>query len=426
MPPLDQNVPGIPPYMKERQPRWEMGACAAALAVGLVVALLFKNYANFEEFFTRLDPGNARRVCLTSLGVEPLCDFATVYYRQGLALPNGAMPVRGFYYSPLFALLMAWLALLPYSIARIVWGLIVLSALTGMMAAPLVWNRRRSPLACFVYAALFAATLPVLHEVSYGQVSSLLSVLVLASFLCYDRNRRVLSVALLALAAAIKFYPAIFAVHYLGRGDTRSFVAFALTAAILIVAVPVAVMGGKDYLFFVTELRDALALLSLGTAESTTSNFAANAISVAFTGRSRPADLVYVLALCFSLLVSGAHLLLMTRAAKQQRSLAAMMIGFATIPFAVRSSWVHYFVFLPCLQVYVMDGASMAGATRVTRWLCRLGPALSAALCSFVLFLFFEPTAYYRAAPPFWSTVALLPGLYARELMEFRRINSAH
>jgi hypothetical protein len=86
------------------------------------------------------------------------------------------------------------------------------------------------------------------------------------------------------------------------------------------------------------------------------------------------------------------------------------MLGLATIPFVVRSCWVHYFVFLPFLQGYVGAG----GQSRRARALLLGSTAISVLLVSVPLLVLLGSPVYYKAAFPFWATAILLPGLYYR------------
>ncbi len=95
---------------------------APVLLLALVVTGLVWLRGGPFQFFLQLDPQNAEGVCFDGERPKLLCDFANVYYAQGLHLHGGFEAVRGFYYSPFFAILMWLLAFLPLALARVFWG----------------------------------------------------------------------------------------------------------------------------------------------------------------------------------------------------------------------------------------------------------------------------------------------------------------
>jgi hypothetical protein len=132
---------------------------------------------------------------------------------------------------------------------------------------------------------------------------------------------------------------------------------------------------------------------------------------------------LYESALVLGLLVASYHAYLVWRLERMDAGLglrAGLMLGLASIPFLVPSCWVHYFVFLPLLQGYVLKGAWGAGEHRVGRMLVMASVAVSAVLISVPLLLLMRGQPYYEGAWPFWATALLLPGLYLRVLGEAR------
>ena len=114
-------------------------------------------------------------------------------------------------------------------------------------------------------------------------------------------------------------------------------------------------------------------------------------------------------------MVTGFHSYLLWRLSHTDgiRSVrASLLLGLASIPFVVRSCWVHYFVFLPLLYGFVIDATSSSGARRIQRVLVLASVAVSAALISVPTLFLVGGQAYYEGAWPFWATALLLPGLY--------------
>jgi hypothetical protein len=386
----------------------------AALAVAVLV---IAHGGSFASWFGALDPVSARGSCRSSDGPRPQCDLAKVYYPQGLELGNGPRAVFGFYYSPLFALFMQLLAQLPYAQARIVWLLVIGSAALFLLVAPIALGWLRSAADALVYGLLFASSLPVLHDLSWGQVSSLMAALVVGSFLAYERGLRVLGAGLLALATSIKFFPALFALHYLGRRDERWLLWYMAFTGLFLVGIPVLFLGPGGFVTFLASLSDNLTQIAEYTLRSPHTSFAANALTPASPAGIDHTSSWYRAALAIALLGAGAQLWMIARSGRHARTFLGAMLAFATIPFVVRSAWVHYFVFLPLMQAFVLREGRARPATPVTRALFTAAPLVSAVLTSYALFaLVASPDAFYRAAMPFWATITLLPALYVAEL----------
>ena len=406
--------------------RRQLLAVAALLAPVLIVALLtWLAFGSYDQLMTALDRGSARGPCLGPDGVKPLCDFANHYYPQGRALANTPGVVSGFYYTAFFALWMRVLALVDYPVARALWAAVVVAAALTLILAPLLRELRRSLWGCALHGLLYACALPLWHDLAFGQVSSLLTALTVLSFVAYARQRRTLAAVLLALAVSIKLYPAIFAVAFVLRRDRRALVVFAAAVLAFTGVLPLLYLGEHGFAAYYRGLFTGLANLSRGMAPTPYPNFIANAVSWRLTGHVDPASALYHAAVVVGLGIAGWHAYLawrLTRARPEQSPLPCLMLGLATIPLVVRSSWVHYFVFLPLLQGYVGQLGFKTDVRRLRRALA-IGTAALSALIVSVPFLLLLPTRdFYKAGLPFWATTILLPGLYLRVLGEIRNV----
>ena len=384
------------------------------LLVGLAAWATFGSY---DHLLLALDRSSALGPCHGPDGARPLCDFANYYYPQGRALAIAPVALPGFFYSAFFAAWMRLYALLPFAIARDLWAAVVVAAALILLLAPLLREHRRSLLGCLLHGLGFACALPLWHDLAFGQVSSLLTALVALAFLAYGRERRTLAALLLGVAASIKFYPAIFAIYFGLRRDRRALLVFAGTVLTATAVLPLFVLGEAGLVAFYRSLGTGLDQLARGTAANRFSNFVANAVTHLWVGRVEPESFFYRAALAVGLGIAGLHgwLLWRVRRARPAASArVALMLGLASLPFVVRSCWVHYFVFLPLLQGYVAQGGTGPNAPRANLWLGILPAAFSAVLVSVPLFLLVGDQRLYEAALPFWATVMLLPGLYRR------------
>jgi hypothetical protein len=218
------------------------------------------------------------------------------------------------------------------------------------------------------------------------------------------------------LAASIKFYPALFIVYFLVQKEFRAIVVAFTTTIICMGLLPWLSLGDAGLLTFHHLLGTALDQFSSVVASSPFSNFIANAVTHAAFGRVDPTSWLYQGALVLGRLVGCLHVFLLWRSLRIDASRGlrtGLTLGLASIPFLVRSCWVHYFVFLPFLHGSILQDVQPAGRRRIPTVLVRASVAVSAALISFpMLFLVGGGQSYYEGGWPFWATVVLLPGLY--------------
>lgn len=394
-------------------------AIALLAPVAIVGLLAWSYFRSFDQLMLALDRKSALGVCWSPTGVRPLCDFANHYYPQGLALAKAPVVIPGFYYSAFFAVCMKALATFTYPVARLLWGTAVAVAALALLLAPLTKLFRTSLRGCIIYGFISAGSLPLWHDLAFGQVSAITTVLVLLSFMAYGRRQPTLSAVLLGIATSIKFYPGLFLVYYLVRKDWRAVMVSLATVTGCMGLLPWLVLGDAGLLAFHRSLAVALDQFSGVVASTPYSNFIANAVTHAVLGRIDPASALYRGALGLGLMITGFHAYLLWRLGRNDgiRSLrASLLLGMASIPFLVRSCWVHYFVFLPLLVGCVIDSTRDAGTRRIRRTLVLGSVAVSAALVSVPLLHLVGAQSYYEGAWPFWSTALLLPGLYLHVL----------
>jgi alpha-1,2-mannosyltransferase len=209
-------------------------------------------------------------------GTNPLKyenDF-NVFYFAASELLDGRDPYQEslhawtpYLYPPVLAELMMPLALLPLPVAAYVWFLISLSAavLAARMSAALAGSRcdeeaitlpaaparpashgvRRfvalitDPAAQRSFIAVLVAVLLlrfILDNFKLGQVNLIITALAVAHVYCYATNRRRLSVAVLALAVAIKLTPALLLAYHLAKRRWRYATVCAACAGLLMAA----------------------------------------------------------------------------------------------------------------------------------------------------------------------------------------------
>lgn len=155
---------------------------------------------------------------------DPLIDFHAYYDAAArlnagttLYLPESNPFYPDFYrYPPLLAIVLRPLALLPYDLAALVWGALLVAATVLTL---FVLGARRPQ----TWLALGVLGLPIGWAVSVGQAQVLVTLL-----LAFGAPWSV------ALAAQLKVLPALVALYWVGRRDWRSLGRFALFTAGLI------------------------------------------------------------------------------------------------------------------------------------------------------------------------------------------------
>ena len=184
-------------------------------------------------------------------------DFVRYYYETGRQILQSSKPVDGYFYTSFFAILLSPISTLPIPAATFIWTTI---QLTCLIIFCVVSSRilKMPPLQTVLFAGLCVTSFPILHNLRWGQVSLLITVCVMIAFFIWERNKPSLAAILLAFVSAIKFYPAIFGVHFLLKRDTRSFVIFVLALFVFFFAIPATVLGFSNWLGFEKTILTAI------------------------------------------------------------------------------------------------------------------------------------------------------------------------
>ncbi len=311
---------------------------AAVLLTVLVALYYMLVWPDSGSFTAAMDEG--------SLMME---DFNRHMYPTASAVLTTGEPSTWYMYSAFFALLISPLGLLPRTDAAFAWGALQMLFVALLVAVPMRRLGRRSRLLGLLYYLLVITSVPVLHNFRWGQVSTPVTVLVIASLLIYDR-RPLASALLLALAAAVKFYPALFAVYYLYRRDRRTLAVFAVAAASMLL-LPALVLSPAGLWEFERSSAGSI-VVAPWVARSVNSLYAPNVL-----GRLWPAlgeGLPHVMLCAASAVVPVLvirELFMRGREEGGEDTELFLCCGLLCLPFILKTSWPHYFVYLPYCQV---------------------------------------------------------------------------
>jgi len=316
------------------------------------VGLLRLRWPSVRDFVIAIDHGDVL-----------FADFVNHYYPTVAGSLRHGAPAGGFFYPAGFAALLSPLALTGPALAKALWGgvqlvsLLVAATMLVRAAAP------SRPGLAVLGTALTITSIPVLHDLKWGQVSLPILAASGAAFVMYARGRRRNGpAALLGVAAGIKGYPLAFLGWFVARGDGRFFVRAAAACFVTLVVLPLVVMGPSQALFFQRVSTGAVMGAADGVLRDFNSQYA-TAVLARFHG-GWDATSVEIRALGdlgarTALVVIGALVLIAARspakAIERRRDLLAFVLVACSVPFWLRTSWSHYFVHLPMAQILLTD-----------------------------------------------------------------------
>lgn len=378
-----------------------------AVSFAVLAAYYFWQWRSIQEFVTSIDACDSL-----------FCDFFRHYYPMGAAVLETKQPVHGYLYSAFFALLLRPFAALSPGSALWAWGAVQGLGIVLAWLLPLRRLLTASPTMAALYAGLIATSLPVFHNLAWGQVSLLVVVSVLAAFHAYAGGRRILAGCLLAFAAAIKQYPAVFLIYFILKRDIRAVAAFAVSGIVFFAVLPAIALGPAEWLAFEKAARSSVAWADWARLNVNSQYFANVVLRYAhgpwpqFNDRALAAALQVI-----GLAVAVLNVVAMWLAHRRKicgeigLSLAAL---FLSLPFVVRTSWPHYFCYLPFCQMVLLGNIGHSFKEGVRRKMLWLSVIVSAAASSTLVFnCFGDWNLYSKYGLLFFSNFVLLAPLYA-------------
>lgn len=379
-----------------------LSIAGAVAGIAAAAALHLAAWRSLSDFVRRVDDYRLL-----------FADFVLQYRPAAQEILTSGAPYPGYYYSAFFALVLSPFAGVAEPDAIRVWG--VLQVAAALLLAILCI--RFSPPAC-AGAALFVffTSAPVLHNFKWGQVSVLVTVLVYACFLALQSGRAKGAALLLAFAAAIKYYPAIFLLPLLAKDRLRFAIAFAAFLALFFLVIPAAVLGPEKSIEFLQLSRESWARDSARHVADINSQYFPHVVErwqQALHGPLAPipagATTQRRLLAAAGLAVFAAAALLALRAfarGTKREAMRAASFLFAAVPFLLPTSWPHYFAFLPCAQALAL-GDALSETTATRRIL------FGAILLASIVFASMIPFAFFTE----WRTYSYLGGPFVANLL---------
>lgn len=309
-----------------------------------IALLLFGYYA-----LTWRSIDDLRRACSCS---NLFCDFVDYFYPMGEAIFRTELPVRGFLYSPFAAILLAAFPPLGLNTALVLWG--ILQVLFVFLY--LLLFRRLVPAGLpvqLLFVALVLSSFPILLNFLGGGVCVFMIVGLLGMLVCNARGHRAAAAGLLTFAVSFKFYPLIFLALFAARRDTRFLLFAASACALFLLVVPGLLLGSGDMLRFYGGLLEAFRGSDWVVANPHSQYFPHVALRLAgATAHDWQTYLPLLRWIGFGVAAANLGLIFMVeRARLPHAGLWSFQVVCLTIPFVLKTSWPHDFVFLSFTQV---------------------------------------------------------------------------
>ena len=183
---------------------------------------------------------------------ELYCDFTRQYYPTGRDVLTTGQPSNGYFYSSFFALLLVPFGRVEIGTAVALWSLVQLLGI-ALLLLPAIDFYRESPRAFALYVVLLAFAMPLLHNLKWGQVSTLVTGCAFAALFLYRRGHTTAAAVVLGFGVAVKYYVAVVAFYFLLRRDWRFLLVLAAALVLFWVVIPTAVLEPEgNWQFYVT------------------------------------------------------------------------------------------------------------------------------------------------------------------------------
>jgi hypothetical protein len=343
------------------------------------------------------------------------CDFTLFYYEQAKVILRSHAPIPMYFYSPTFALLLEPLAHLPLPTALVVWGWVQGLSLLLMVVSGVSLLR---PFPWWTHATFLLMTLtsyPILHNWKWGQTSTVAVALAMTSLALSDRTPAPLRTLPLALATAIRYYPAIYGLVLIRAKRWGAFGWFVILSLALLFVLPAVLMGPDATLGFYEASSVASKNAVGGWLEQgyPGSQYMANVLGRVGSswGLNTPEARQALVVAGYVIVILNLYVGVV-RSSYSRQTQAPWIICFVggCTPLMLPTSWMHYFCYLPFAQTFLLSQLAHSELSAASRSLLLLVVWVpSAALSSVFFFNEVGPHEYYsRSGFLFFSNALML------------------
>lgn len=351
-------------------------------------------------------------------------DFVGHYYPMSQTILHTPIPVSGYFYSAFFALTLIPFSYLGLSTALWAWGLLQIFSLLLLYILPLRKLIRLTLWEAILYTGTFTLSFPLLHNLKWGQVSIILTACVIGAFHVHVAKKSILAGIILALATAIKYYPIIFLSYFVMKRDFRVCISFAVALTIIYMIIPSAAIGIDAWINFEQTTITAISganWVSLDNNSQYVAHVVSRWINVLFQHSTAPSDLKIISTIGYSVfLLNMALVWILQKNDQDNNNLLALPLIFLSLPFVIKTSWPHYFCYLPFCQIAIFVYLrSIQLEFHSVGKILRLLPILSIACSSIPVFKIFPDWNSYNAyGMLFIANLLLLACVYIIIFME--------
>ncbi len=336
------------------------------------------------------------------------CDFTRQYYPTGQQLFDSGQPTGGYFYTSFFAIFLAGFGRFGQSTAVSWWAIFQLVSLL-LLFLPTIYFYNKRPILGLLYVGLLLLSMPVLHNLKWGQVSIFITGAVFASIYLHRRGRTTVGAIILALATAVKYYAILFALHNVVLRRSRVILILIIACLLFIVLIPLVALGWDTNLQFYQTVSERIA----HTRETLIPNDPNSQYLVHVIGRfaadTWEATINPLLWQLIGFALAGSGILTASWILHrdwQEADHWYLTLLFLVLPFFTETSWPHYFVYLPFVQVFLLSQFwRQAWGWRVGGGLIILVSAVFASMPYFGWLN--DRQSYARNGTLFWVNMAL-------------------
>jgi hypothetical protein len=352
-------------------------------------------------------------------------DFISHYYPMGKQILQNPLPVEGYFYTSFFALLIEPISKQTLSVAMFIWGIIQILCLIILCVFSIRSIPNLPKIGAVLYIGLYLTSFPILHNMKWGQVSLLITVCIITAFFAANHNKKILAGVLLGFATAIKLYPLYFIVYFILRRDIRTCISFILSTLSFYFIFPSIILGFDNWLMFEKATNEAI-INSGWISRDVNSQYIVH-VGVRWFNFifNRPAGEIVSSTLAFIGYILAlsciASILVLQRTTSSEKHRLSLVSLFLLIPFVIKTSWPHYFVYLPFCQITILwHFASYSHQYKIPKKVLYTFPILSMFLSSIFIFNLFPDWSVYNAyGILFISNLLLLIAIYIRIIQQF-------
>ncbi len=391
-----------------------------AIGASGIVVILFAYHALTWRIFT--NTVNAFK--------ELFSDFVTYYYPMGEAIFRTGLPVEGYLYSPFVAILLAVFPPLGPTVSLVVWGVLQVSFIFLYVFLFRLLVPAGLPVQ-LLFVTLALSSYPLLLNFIGGSVSVFMMAALLAMLLLNKRGYRAAASGLFAFAVCFKFFPIIFLTPFAVGRNNRFFLYLVAACVGFLFVIPGVVLGVGDTLRFYSALSVSFRESDWVVANPHSNYFPHVVLRLAgAAGHDVHAHLPLLSWIAYGFAAANIGLVfLIKRAHLRHSDLWSFLLVFLMLPFVLKTSWPHDFVFLSFGQALLawrlLEGEKTApwtdergNCSQATRTCARATGALflllpSMVFSNIVFFNFFGDFSRYGFYGfLFWADLLLLIALY--------------